>query len=59
MGKVSWIQCKKRGIIDPKKYGEHCRIFIEKMKAVDPNIKIGLWLPNPRVGPFKKDGMNW
>ena len=22
---------KERGIIDPKKYGQHCRIFIEKM----------------------------
>ena len=33
---------KERGIIDPKKYGEHCRIFIEKMKAVDPSIKIGV-----------------
>ncbi len=33
---------KKRGIINPKKYGEHCRIFIEKMKAVDPTIKIGV-----------------
>ena len=33
---------KERGIIDPKKYGEHCRIFIEKMKAVDPTIKIGV-----------------
>ena len=33
---------KERGIIDPKKYGEHCRIFIEKMKAIDPTIKIGV-----------------
>ena len=33
---------KERGIIDPKKYGEHCRVFIEKMKAVDPTIKIGV-----------------
>ena len=33
---------KDRGIIDPKKYGEHCRVFIEKMKAVDPSIKIGV-----------------
>ena len=33
---------KNRGIIDPKKYGEHCRVFIEKMKAVDPSIKIGV-----------------
>ncbi len=33
---------KDRGIIDPKKYGEHCRIFIKKMKAVDPTIKIGV-----------------
>ena len=33
---------KERGIIDPKKYGEHCRVFIEKMKAVDPSIKIGV-----------------
>ena len=33
---------KERGLIDPKKYGEHCRIFIEKMKAVDPSIKIGV-----------------
>ena len=33
---------KERGIIDPKKYGQHCRIFIEKMKAIDPTIKIGV-----------------
>ena len=33
---------KNRGIIDPKKYGENCRIFIEKMKKVDPTIKIGV-----------------
>ena len=33
---------KERGIIDPKKYGQHCKIFIEKMKAVDPDIKIGV-----------------
>ena len=33
---------KKRGIISPKKYGEHCRVFINKMKAVDPSIKIGV-----------------
>ena len=33
---------KERGIIDPKKYGQHCKIFIEKMKAVDPTIKIGV-----------------
>ena len=33
---------KERGIIDPKKYGQHCKIFIEKMKAVDPSIKIGV-----------------
>jgi alpha-L-arabinofuranosidase len=33
---------KERGIIDPKKYGQHCKIFIKKMKAVDPSIKIGV-----------------
>lgn len=33
---------KNRGIIDPKKYGQNCRIFIEKMKKVDPTIKIGV-----------------
>ena len=33
---------KDRGIINPKKYGEHCRIFIKKMKAVDPTIKVGV-----------------
>ena len=33
---------KERGIIDPKKYGEHCKIFIKKMKAIDPTIKIGV-----------------
>ena len=33
---------KGRGIISPKKYGEHCRVFINKMKAVDPTIKIGV-----------------
>ena len=33
---------KERGIIDPKKYGQHCRVFIEKMKAIDPTIKIGV-----------------
>ena len=33
---------KNRGIIDPKKYGEHCKIFIKKMKEVDPSIKIGV-----------------
>ena len=33
---------KNRGIISPKKYGEHCRVFIKKMKAVDPTIKIGV-----------------
>jgi len=33
---------KGLGMIDPKKYGQHCRIFIEKMKAVDPSIKIGV-----------------
>jgi len=33
---------KERGTIDPKKYGQHCKIFIEKMKAVDPTIKIGV-----------------
>ena len=33
---------KNRGIIDPKKYGEHCKIFIKKMKEVDPTIKIGV-----------------
>lgn len=33
---------KERGLIDPKKYGEHCRIFINKMKEVDPSIKIGV-----------------
>lgn len=31
-----------RGSISPKKYGEHCRIFIEEMKAVDPSIKVGV-----------------
>jgi alpha-L-arabinofuranosidase len=38
----SGYQVKERGIIDPKKYGEQCRVFIEKMKAVDPTIKIGV-----------------
>jgi alpha-L-arabinofuranosidase len=33
---------KERGLIDPKKYGEHCRLFITKMKEVDPTIKIGV-----------------
>lgn len=33
---------KNRGEISPKKYGEHCRVFIKKMKAVDPTIKIGV-----------------
>ena len=31
-----------RGTISPKKYGEHCRIFIEAMKDVDPSIKVGV-----------------
>ena len=35
-------QVKDRGTIDPKKYGEHCKVFIQKMKAVDPTIKIGV-----------------
>ena len=33
---------KERGLIDPKKYGQHCRVFIKKMKEVDPSIKIGV-----------------
>lgn len=32
----------ERGKIDPARYGEHCRVFIEAMKAVDPSIKIGV-----------------
>ena len=32
----SGYQVKERGTIDPKKYGEECRVFIEKMKAVYP-----------------------
>ena len=32
-----------RGDISPKKYGEHCRAFIEEMKAADSSIKVG-WL---------------
>jgi hypothetical protein len=38
----SGYNVKDRGVIDPKKYGQHCRVFIEKMKAVDPSIKIGV-----------------
>lgn len=31
-----------RGQISPRAYGQHCRIFIEEMKAVDPTIKVGV-----------------
>ena len=31
-----------RGDISPKKYGEHCRAFIEEMKAADSSIKVGV-----------------
>ena len=35
-------EVKNGGIIDPQKYGQHCKLFIEKMKAVDPSIKVGV-----------------
>ena len=35
-------EVKDRGVIDPKKYGQHCKVFIEKMKKVDPSIKVGV-----------------
>ena len=35
-------EVKDRGIIDPQKYGQHCKVFIEKMKKIDPSIKVGV-----------------
>ena len=43
----------------PQKYGEACKIFAQKMKAVDPSIKIGVNLYEGDGGFNKPQGKNW